>query len=123
MNYYGARQIDPKADRTDAGKWRFTVRNDDRIWPTGYCATCPGHATAEEAERHYYEYEMAETVREGSLADMQRACEVCGAWTQGLLQLGDGLMESHILCDEHRNPAGLAQVRPFAPGQVIISSY
>lgn len=38
MNYEEARQIDPHADRPDAGKWRYTNRNDDRIYPIGYCS-------------------------------------------------------------------------------------
>ena len=49
MNYYQAREL-TDADGKPTGKWHFTVRNDDRIWATGYCApweTCPackGHA-------------------------------------------------------------------------------
>ena len=31
MNYYGARQ------KQDTKKWDYTCRNDDRIWPVGYC--------------------------------------------------------------------------------------
>lgn len=38
MNYAQARQIDPEADRPDAGKWRWTVRNDNNIRPDGYCS-------------------------------------------------------------------------------------
>lgn len=48
MNYYGPRQVEPGADRPDAGLWRYTCRNDDRIWEVGYCGptrdcqTCHG---------------------------------------------------------------------------------
>lgn len=31
MNYYQARK------RESDGRWDFTCRNDDRIWPVGYC--------------------------------------------------------------------------------------
>lgn len=44
MNYDQPRQIDPKADRPDAGKWRWTTRNDNNVRPDGYCAPwemCP----------------------------------------------------------------------------------
>lgn len=32
MNHYAPRR------REDTGKWDYTVRNDDFIWPVGYCA-------------------------------------------------------------------------------------
>ena len=43
MNYYQAREL-RDADGKGTGLWHYTVRNDDRIWATGYCSpweTCP----------------------------------------------------------------------------------
>lgn len=64
MNYRQARQVDPAADREDAGKWRWTCMNDGRVWPEGPCAEgCPGHDTAEEACQHYVEGVIAQGIR------------------------------------------------------------
>jgi hypothetical protein len=44
MNYEQARQVDPKSDRQDAGKWRWTNMRDGKAWPTGHCSpfeVCP----------------------------------------------------------------------------------
>lgn len=38
MNYEQARQVDPNADRPDAGKWRWTTANDGRVRPAGSCS-------------------------------------------------------------------------------------
>ncbi|HWP38370.1 MAG TPA: hypothetical protein VNL18_12535, partial [Gemmatimonadales bacterium] len=58
MNYYEARQVDPNADRYDAGRWRYTCRNGGRVWPVGRCRDCPGHRTREEAEAHQREFDL-----------------------------------------------------------------
>ncbi len=63
MNYYQARQVDPDADRPDAGKWRYTRMNDGAIWPEGACRECDGHDTAEEACQHYVEGEIAQGIQ------------------------------------------------------------
>lgn len=45
MNYEQARQVNPNADRPDAGKWRWTTSNRRTgTYPTGPCSpweTCP----------------------------------------------------------------------------------
>lgn len=44
MNYDQPRQVDVNADRPDAGKWRWTTRNDNNVRPDGYCSPlelCP----------------------------------------------------------------------------------
>lgn len=42
MNYAQPRQVDSEADRPDAGKWRWTVRNDNDIWTDVACTVpCP----------------------------------------------------------------------------------
>jgi len=114
MNYYQARQ------RKD-GRWDFTCKNDDRVWPAGLCAQhTDGHATAVEAEQHFYDGEVA-GLREYEVLDQQLKCAVCGAWT------GKGLRARHLgevmLCDTHRMPAGFTQAHPFAPGIQIVSSW
>lgn len=39
MNYEGPRQVDPAADRPDAGKWRWTTSNRrSGTYPTGACS-------------------------------------------------------------------------------------
>ena len=51
MNYYKPRQ------KKDTLKWQFTCRNDDNIYPVGYCydKKCE-HDTAEEASDCYRDY-------------------------------------------------------------------
>lgn len=54
MNYYAARQVEVGPN---AGRWHYTCRNDDRIWPVGLCQDgCHGHASPEEAQEHYRRY-------------------------------------------------------------------
>jgi len=104
VNYDKARQIDPQADRPDAGKWRYTTSNR-RVgtYAIGYCADgCPGHDTPEEAEAHQREYELDRCLRlDGRYVDAQHKCVVCNEWTQGFAHFVP--MGAHYdLCDEHR---------------------
>ena len=64
---------------------------------------CPGHDTAEGAQEHYKEYLLDTAYYEQGIAHQQFECEVCGAWTSKCAQVGPGAMETHMLCDEHRN--------------------
>lgn len=50
MNYNAARQR--KLSDGSAGQWDYTRRNDDRIWPIGYCAGW--RETSEETIRAVY---------------------------------------------------------------------
>src|SRR4051812_48360403 len=58
MNYLKARQMQ------STGKWHYTCRNDNFVWPQGYCAqegsAChsTGHNTAEEACECYKQYQL-----------------------------------------------------------------
>lgn len=151
MNYYGARQ------REKDGRWDYTCKNDDRIWPVGYCheyrpwtpdkvfwlpedsraeqaaryeaEQAPfqakyhgdGHATREEAERCYWEYEL-DNAKATAVEGAQYPCAVCRAWTQRGYSTGQGHMTTTLLCDAHRNRAGLEQARPFRPGTTVMSS-
>ncbi len=79
MNHYSARQLND-----GSGLWHYTCLNNDQVRAVGYCSPfkkcpecannycgcdrcngasvvlsespCPGHATAEEARKHYKEY-------------------------------------------------------------------
>jgi hypothetical protein len=131
VNYYQARQVKPEADRPDAGKWRFTRMNDHRIWPEGACAEdCPGHDTPEEADRHFYDGERAEHIRRGTLTGQQRNCQRCEAWTQQVIDIGNQLFQSLVLCedcappdDDDKTRASAVEVDPFRPGISITSSW
>lgn len=99
MNYYAPREIaDPAGN--GVGTWRYTVRNDDRIWPVGYCAEqmCR-HATPEEAREHYRQWELDHR-RAVEVAWPGNACRICGALaTKGFTTNGYSV---YLLCDEHR---------------------
>lgn len=124
MNYLQARQV---KDGSRKGKWHFTVRNDDHIWPVGYCRhDCPGHDTSEGAERHYYEYEIDTAVfRRFTLPEnIKEKCEFpdCLNFTRMVAQVGGYGHKQVILCNRHQNKAGLRGVLSFSSGLQIISS-
>lgn len=124
MNYYDARQIDPSADRPDAGKWRYTRVRDHQTFEEGYCRGCPGHDTREEAFAHQREYELDN-------ADFDRSwktepwgpcafpgCEV--KRTPREVMVGPGMGFGVRLCPDHMNREGLAAAWD-GPGKVISS--
>lgn len=101
MNMYEALQM--RDAEGNSGLWHYTVTNDDRTLPVGYCAqNCPGHATPDEAREHYRLYLLDHATYDGFLNDEQRRCERCGKWTQHYASIPIN-MERHILCDEHCN--------------------
>lgn len=108
MNYHRPRQVDPGADRPDAGKWRYTCRNDGRVWPEGYCADCAGHDTKEGAYEHQTQYVLDHARYDGKDAESKRQCVVkgCGEWTQCFAEVGH--VATFTLCDVHRNRETLA---------------
>lgn len=71
---------------------------------------CPGHATPEEACEHQKEYFLDHAQYDHIMADEQRKCEVCGAWTQRVVTWGHGQMSSATLCDAHANREELAKI-------------
>jgi hypothetical protein len=125
MNYLQARRL---ASGPLKGKWHFTVRNDDQIWPIGYCRhECPGHDTSVEAEKHYYDYQIDTAVFRRFTLDerLKEECEFpeCNNFTQMVAQLGGGFEGRHItLCNRHQNRAGLKIAVPFQAHFQIISS-
>lgn len=117
MNYYQPRELKDKEGKA-LGLWHYTCMNDGKVWPVGYCAQgCPGHADKEGAYQHQKEY-LLDTARfDGAFVDAQRPCEICKAWTSKFADDSSG--GKHILCDEHRNREGLAQI--LEVGDVISS--
>lgn len=123
MNYYQARQRKDK-------RWDFTCRNDDQIWPVPPCSEHEdGHATADEADRHFYDYEAAH-LRDYAIKDALHPCEHPDHKDGEPVWTAKGLQSRHLgeflLCDEHRTPEGWQAVRPPEPklgGLYIISSY
>lgn len=133
MNYLKPRQVDPSADRDDAGKWRYTCMNDGRVWPVGYCAKdCPGHDTPEEANAHQRDYELDNAVfTEGPSVDealdryrcQARANDAdepsqCGKLTTSVARVGS--YQRISLCVDHLNRDGLATAYE-GPGEVWAS--
>ncbi len=118
MNYYDAREL--KSGGQSTGKWHYTKRNDDQIWPVGYCAEeCPGHDTALEARRHYTEYLLDNRLRlDGTYAGAQYECAVCKEFT-GRYGSVDG--RDYALCDRHRTRDHLAALYGTV-GQITSSS-
>lgn len=119
MNYHEARQ------RSDGSGWAWTTMNDGAIWTSGGCHTAGephAHATREEAERCFYDYEAGQLV-EREYADTQHRCQFpdCTNWTSKFLEAG--LLGAKELCDEHRNADGWRAANPFAPGLSITASW
>lgn len=108
MNYDEPRQ------RQDNHLWHYTRKNDNQIWPIGYCAdSCPGHSTPEEARDHYRSYMFDNHLSlDHTMSNQQRHCEApdCNEWTQKFAMLGQWQM--FILCDAHRNRATIELLVP-----------
>jgi len=118
MNYYEARQ------RTD-GRWDWTVMNNEIVSRVEPCIDHEdGHATKEEAERHFYEHAVS-TLREDTFSDAQEVCAhpECNRWTQKALSSRLLYPMPTPLCDEHRNADVFRGVRPFYKNIVIVSSW
>ena len=136
MNYYAARQ------RSDGSGWAFTYANDGIVRTYSSCLTWPegeptsvddkkplgdphAHATAEEAERCFYAYELAH-LRELRTTSARRCrgphAEGEAPWTDRALE-GRLLMDIVYLCDEHRTADVYEQIQPFRPGIQISASW
>lgn len=109
MNYYAAREMQD-SQGNPSGLWHYTVANDDRVYPVGYCAQeCAGHATPEEAQEHYRLYLLDNARYDGVRTNEQKKCAVCGAWTQRFASI-PMVMEIYVLCDDHCNRETLDMV-------------
>ena len=104
-----ARILSPRERKIDgqpAGLFHMTVHSDEEKWcyPIGPCAeNCPGHATAEEAYRHYQEGKITKVRLDGFDEHKQKKCAVCGAWTQKAACVDGEIFEYWPLCDQHLN--------------------
>ena len=117
MNYEGARQ------RESDGRWDWTNMRDGAIWRSGPCRSHDdGHATKEEAERHFYDDGLAHVQEHQSSS--WHGCAVCDAPTKfwlGSRGLGGAIPETP-LCDEYRTRDVLAEMHPFSPGMTLVHS-
>jgi len=113
MNYYAARQVDPKADRPDAGKWRYTSMRDGSIWPVGACAEgCVGHDTAEQAYEHQRQWllsqlRVGEAARSVSRYAPGKCCCCDAVATHEAYIAGEPVGYTFRVCDEHNNRESL----------------
>ena len=98
MNHYLPRQ------RATDQKWDYTVMNDGRTSPVGYCASegdGHGHLTAKEAADCYKRYLLDTFLQlDGRYTDQQLKCLVCNVWTDRHAEIGKTI-RSFALCDEH----------------------
>lgn len=117
MNYDQARQ------RKD-GKWHYTRKNDDRIYPIGFCANnCAGHDTCEEAEWHYWEWQLVNICTHNPVVDLafvdgRQKCTLCGAVATRVASLPGIAQPEVAICDDH----ALQEVFPFHAGMASIHS-
>jgi hypothetical protein len=118
VNYYGAREL-RDADGKGIGRYHYTCRNDNRIWPVGYCVEHEGHATEQEAQDCYKRYLLDHRLNlDMTMNDTQRKCCICGEWTQKAAEIDNGQIWD--LCDAHRNRETVEKL--FSVGESI-SSY
>lgn len=138
MNYDEARQL------SEGGGWHWTSMNDGVVRTAQPCLTilrpfdptkwheplqpedvrrCEPHATREEAERHYYEWSLAE-VTEVETSNAVKCERGCGTWTNKYLGHPglSGYFPATFLCDFHRSREVLAKVHPFKPGIQVMHS-
>jgi ferredoxin len=102
-------------DGKPSGLWRMTVASDEEGWCTavGACAKdCPGHATADDAEKHWHEGELAKATFDGVDDDQQKKCLVCAAWTQRSAIIPGEFYAKFPLCGIHLNMESLRSVYP-----------
>lgn len=126
MNYYAARQ------RESDQRWDYTLENNGRIRPVGYCAPWKewnqvdqalspeawqrylinrlkyhdqGHATAEKAQACYKRYLLDNSLTlMHKLATAQHQCAECGEWTSFYADING---QTIFLCELHNNREGV----------------
>lgn len=88
----------------------------------------PGHATAEEAERCFYEYEKAKGIRWSTQSQASK-CAICGEWTPDtlhgaghLIDPSEDVCRSHFPDDEEAS-TWLWDRHPFWSGIQITASW
>lgn len=127
MNHYRAVEKKPE----HGGGWAFMQLNR-REGAAIYCGCrweTPGHATAEEAERHFYETEGPGRGVRWATQTQASKCAICGEWTPEILHGGGHLIDpSEDVCrthfaDEAEAAAWLWEKHPFTPGIEIWASW
>lgn len=125
MNYYAARQ------RESDKRWDYTCMNDKVVWPIGYCRPYKdlegdpwvgqmvnpeylekarsfahkhhdtGHATAEEAQACYREYQLDQHLDlHRKHLDTQFKCLICGEYTEEFAEVDH---TTFVLCEKHNS--------------------
>lgn len=99
------------------GRWQFCFLGSNGGGPICGCAREEGHATREEAERHYYEATIARArVTTYEEPDVQRKCEDCGAFTTHRVGVHGDIYGHrdpvHVLCPAHAVGLGNGDVSP-----------
>lgn len=116
MIYYQARQ------RLD-GRWDWTGMRDDLIFRTGPCiGHDDGHATREEAERHFYEYEI-ERLKEVEIQWFRCSHPGCHELSRKGLETPRLYPFPEALCDAHRTTEVFREIKPFYTNIAIVSSW
>lgn len=104
MNYYRARQI------IDTKKWFYTRENDGVIYEVGFCNSCKGHDTPQEAVEHFKDYlvDMASFHKEDPNARSLHRCKVCNTFTFGYASTH--LVDVFSLCEKHQTREDLRSI-------------
>lgn len=107
------------ARRRSNGRWDWTCLCDRRIWKTGPCADHEdGHATKIEAERHFYDHEVAHLIEVKSASMTMHPCDAPGCATfahRGYV--GQKLFkETTWLCNLHMVRDVMPGIHPFKEG-------
>ena len=140
MNYAEAREIPGKG-------WHWTTMNNGSVrtaqpcirhigdesdpmwylkpWNAADWQRCLPHKTKEDAERHFYEWSLA-NVKEGSW-DAYRKCHAPGCEVLTNKTLSNRGFDGYFqfmdeLCDEHRTREVLAVLHPFMPEIALMHS-
>lgn len=138
MNYYHATEKKPE----HGGGWAF-MQHNRRSGSAIRCAcgaggwTDPGHASAEEAERCFYDGERAKGIRWATFGQASK-CVVCDDWTPDALEAASNLLSptEHVCRSHFEGPHPIGGTRlderpeewlwdrhPFSPGISIMASW
>lgn len=126
VNYY--RAVEKKAEH--GGGWAFMQLNR-RAGAAIVCGCTwetPGHVTAEEAERCFYDAQVAKGVRWHTYTSAHK-CAICEEWTpDGLGGAGNLIDPVEFVCRSHfaddvEASDWLWAKRPFQPGIQITASW
>lgn len=116
LKHYAARQ------RRPGGPWDWTVEEEGRIFPAGPCVLHgDGHPTREEAERHFYAFDLQTLSL--IVEDQDHKSHQCGVpWCKVFTDQGFTTKfrkEPQWLCDEHRIRHIFEMLNPFVPGITV----